>query len=256
MAQQISALLYTMFGKATVTGSFVVGTTSLTLQTNHGARLGSTPFRAILYNSTDYADPADAYWNGQAEVIECTVRSTDTLSTIERGVDGTTAIASTAGKTYKLVLAPTSSFFSGVLGGVLTTTATGTTAIAIGNANVVILNNATALTVTDFTGSYHYKVIHVIRTGAGAATIQSNGSLVTRSGADRILAASEVASFTNHAGVWRESTSAPVIYGTGTPASVVVANIGTIYLRTDGGTTTTLYVKEADNGASTGWVAK
>lgn len=44
-------------------------------------------------------------------------------------------------------------------------------------------------------------------------------------------------------------------FGTGSPAGVVVANIGTLYLRSDGGASTTLYVKEADNGAATGWRA-
>jgi len=43
---------------------------------------------------------------------------------------------------------------------------------------------------------------------------------------------------------------------TGTGAPSVVAHIGSIYLRDDGGTSTTLYVKESGNGASTGWIAK
>lgn len=43
--------------------------------------------------------------------------------------------------------------------------------------------------------------------------------------------------------------------GTGTPEGVVTANVGSIYLRTDGGTSTTLYVKESGTG-NTGWVAK
>lgn len=43
--------------------------------------------------------------------------------------------------------------------------------------------------------------------------------------------------------------------GTGTPESVVTAAVGSIYLRTDGGASTTLYVKETGAG-NTGWVAK
>jgi hypothetical protein len=50
--------------------------------------------------------------------------------------------------------------------------------------------------------------------------------------------------------------SAQIIVGTGSPASVVVANVGSLFLRTDGGASTTLYVKESGNNASTGWVAK
>ncbi len=43
--------------------------------------------------------------------------------------------------------------------------------------------------------------------------------------------------------------------GTGTPEAAVTAPIGTLYLRTDGGANTTLYVKESGTG-NTGWVAK
>lgn len=49
---------------------------------------------------------------------------------------------------------------------------------------------------------------------------------------------------------------ANIISGTGSPAGVVIANQGTLYLRTDGGAGTTLYVKESGNGLSSGWVAK
>lgn len=48
-------------------------------------------------------------------------------------------------------------------------------------------------------------------------------------------------------GAWRR--------GEGTPEGVVVAPVGTAYLRTDGGAGTTLYVKESGTG-NTGWVAK
>lgn len=43
--------------------------------------------------------------------------------------------------------------------------------------------------------------------------------------------------------------------GTGTPESVVTAPVGSLYLRSDGGASTTLYVKESGTG-NTGWVAK
>jgi len=44
-------------------------------------------------------------------------------------------------------------------------------------------------------------------------------------------------------------------YGAGDPENVVTANIGSLYLRTDGGANTTLYVKESGTG-NTGWIAK
>lgn len=43
--------------------------------------------------------------------------------------------------------------------------------------------------------------------------------------------------------------------GSGTPEGVVTAPVGSLYTRTDGGATTTLYVKESGAG-NTGWVAK
>jgi hypothetical protein len=43
--------------------------------------------------------------------------------------------------------------------------------------------------------------------------------------------------------------------GTGSPEAVVAAGIGSLYLRTDGGALTTLYVKESGAG-NTGWIAK
>ncbi len=47
-----------------------------------------------------------------------------------------------------------------------------------------------------------------------------------------------------------------LITGAGSPAGVYAANRGTLFLRTDGGAGTTLYVKEADDGLKTGWAAK
>lgn len=46
-----------------------------------------------------------------------------------------------------------------------------------------------------------------------------------------------------------------VLRGSGTPEGSVVASVGALYVRTDGGASTTLYVKESGTG-NTGWVAK
>lgn len=48
----------------------------------------------------------------------------------------------------------------------------------------------------------------------------------------------------------------PINYGTGSPEGVVVADIGTLYVDRSGGVGSTLYVKEADSGMSSGWSAK
>lgn len=47
-----------------------------------------------------------------------------------------------------------------------------------------------------------------------------------------------------------------VKFGTGSPEGLVVADRGTIYMRTDGGIGTTMYSKEAGDGLATGWEAK
>lgn len=47
-----------------------------------------------------------------------------------------------------------------------------------------------------------------------------------------------------------------ILRGAGSPEGIVVANRGTIFLRTDGSTSTTLYVKTANDGLATGWTAK
>ena len=52
-----------------------------------------------------------------------------------------------------------------------------------------------------------------------------------------------------------QGTNAHIYSGYGTPESSVTAEIGSIYLRTDGGTSTSFYVKESGNG-NTGWIAK
>ncbi len=44
--------------------------------------------------------------------------------------------------------------------------------------------------------------------------------------------------------------------GKGDPNNKIVANIGSLYLREDGSTNTTLYIKTANNGQATGWTNK
>lgn len=46
-----------------------------------------------------------------------------------------------------------------------------------------------------------------------------------------------------------------IIRGTGTPEGAVTAGVGTLFIRTDGGAGTVLYVKETGTG-NTGWAAK
>lgn len=57
-------------------------------------------------------------------------------------------------------------------------------------------------------------------------------------------------------GIYPSSTVAQIRSGTGTPESNVTGQIGDIWMRTNGGASTTLYIKESGAGTNTGWVAK
>jgi hypothetical protein len=46
-----------------------------------------------------------------------------------------------------------------------------------------------------------------------------------------------------------------IVTGSGSPESAITAPVGSVYLRTDGGSSTTIYVKESGSG-NTGWVGK
>lgn len=52
-----------------------------------------------------------------------------------------------------------------------------------------------------------------------------------------------------------DGVSQKVYNGVGSPEGVVVAQIGSIYLRLDGAASTSMYVKESGS-AATGWIAK
>lgn len=54
----------------------------------------------------------------------------------------------------------------------------------------------------------------------------------------------------------RDSYDERLRFGAGSPLGVVVADRGTLYMRTDGGANTTLYVKEGNDQTALGWVAK
>jgi len=94
-----------------------------------------------------------------------------------------------------------------------------------------------------------------ISAGGGSYIMWSNGT------SSRMLAPSDgVIQLTNAAttGFTRlelGTANLGISRGTGTPEGVVTALVGSLYLRTDGGASTTLYVKESGTG-NTGWVAK
>lgn len=52
------------------------------------------------------------------------------------------------------------------------------------------------------------------------------------------------------------AAEARTLSGSGSPEEAVKAKVGVLYLRSDGGAGTTLYVKESGDGTDEGWVAK
>lgn len=90
------------FAKATVSIGYNAAATSIVLTTGHGAKFPSVfPYYCVWWNVTDFPDPAD---DPNAEIVQVTARSTDTL-TVVRGQDGTSASTkNTASKTYRFML--------------------------------------------------------------------------------------------------------------------------------------------------------
>lgn len=60
---------------------------------------------------------------------------------------------------------------------------------------------------------------------------------------------------TKYADVQMSASGGFVLRGSGTPEGAVTAAVGTLFLRSDGGAGTTLYVKESGSG-NTGWIGK
>lgn len=96
------------FAIVTVSTGYDAAATSVALTAGHGARLPDTAtegeFNLVWWNYTDYPNPAD---DPNAEIVRVTDNSTtDTLDTIVRAQEGTSASTkNTGGKTYKMMLA-------------------------------------------------------------------------------------------------------------------------------------------------------
>lgn len=96
---------------------------------------------------------------------------------------------------------------------------------------------------------YHFWISGAFGTGADSGIGRNAAGVVeVNNGTPGTLAAIKAA--THYVGA-----TATVTAGTGTPEAVVTAPVGSIFLRTDGGVSTTLYVKTSGAG-NTGWTAK
>jgi len=100
--------------------------------------------------------------------------------------------------------------------------------------------------------------ITVNRAGADTINGGATGLVINGVGGAYVRLTSDgTSAWTGIASTQQTRTSGNVILsGYGTPLSVIVAPVGALFLRLDGGANTTLYVKESGAGASTGWVAK
>jgi len=114
--------------------------------------------------------------------------------------------------------------------------------------------NYVRVTLGDFTNGISFEkapsgsVTREINFLSGVGVIQTAGTPVLTFSGTSVILNQDILHFT--------SGSLQVIAGTGDPENNVTANIGSLFLRSDGGADSTLYVKESGNGANTGWVAK
>ncbi len=103
---------------APVVVPFSTGST-LNVQPGTGARFDGAQFpeRAVLWQTTDYTDAAEAFQSPlgvEAEIVELTSIVGDAL-TVVRAQEGTSAIVSIVGKTYRLSVAATQGALKGTL---------------------------------------------------------------------------------------------------------------------------------------------
>lgn len=87
-----------------------------------------------------------------------------------------------------------------------------------------------------------------------AAADPHPGYLTLTEGDARYRELTDLVTYTEITG--KPAALALLFSGTGSPESVVTAGIGSLFLRTDGGASTALYVKESGVGTNTGWIGK
>lgn len=101
----------TNFAKATVALGFTSGATSILLVPGSGIKYPAPPFNGVVWNATDYGDPADDPFH---EIVRVTAISTDTL-TVTRAQEGTANVNhNTAGKSYLFVAGPTAKLITDI----------------------------------------------------------------------------------------------------------------------------------------------
>lgn len=162
-----------------------------------------------------------------------------TYSAIVRGFLGTTAVTHAAGtQIYGYIEAYHHNQLSIELQAVAT-------ALGINLANVIKSGQTAS---GDLTGTYPGPTVVQV----GGASAGSIAGSVANAHAQNTDTGTTSASF--HLNL--SGTGATIKTGTGSPNSAVVGSVGDLFLRTDGGSSTTLYVKESGSATNTGWIAK
>lgn len=146
------------------------------------------------------------------------------------------------------------------------------------SADLFWLNNAGATTVTDFLNGYTGQEIALLAVNGNTTIQHANAKIRLLNNEDwtmpiySVLRLKKAASTFTFGAIWYETGrtvsgavsgttglsvggDGVIFRGTGTPEGAVTAPVGCMYLRKDGGASTTLYVKESGIG-NTGWVGK
>jgi len=121
------------------------------------------------------------------------------------------------------------------------------------NANLDVRGNAAISRIFQAKNSSSVELFSVNENGRVVIN-PTTGNTIIGSTTDNALGKLQVTGNCYVSGTLRIGTIT-ISTGTGSPEGVVTANVGSQFMRTDGGANTTLYVKESGTG-NTGWVAK
>jgi hypothetical protein len=196
----------------------------------------------------------------QFAAIGIDIQGSDSCEIVSCRLEGCTTLLKNAGTNTFVVGSTFNNFIIGSGGTALDNQAGGTGLTFMPNSIAAVATQVTDATATTVSligslfklptaGQFH------ILSGDTILTRKSSGNLKVT---NNVYANSHFVSGDGGTGNYYVNGAAgPYISaGTGSPLNVVTAPIGSMYFRTDGGASTTLYVKESGTGASTGWVAK